>query len=126
MDKFCMLRRMFELRVNFMRSLADARPSVVQSWPLDLSTRESQQSVRSSVLKGVEEIFECLTHLKGWKSHRLNPDMSFDREAFLEEFVDALNYFMSALIMMGVTPDELFDAFVKKDKIIHDRISNGY
>jgi hypothetical protein len=27
---------------------------------------------------------------------------------------------------MGVTPDELFEAYVSKDKIIHDRIRSKY
>jgi dimeric dUTPase (all-alpha-NTP-PPase superfamily) len=71
-------------------------------------------------------MFEALGHLKNWKPHRTTEVKEFDREEFLEEVVDAFNYFFSLLIMTGVTSEELFEAYKKKDKIIHDRIRSGY
>ena len=49
-----------------------------------------------------------------------------NREEFLEEVVDAFNYFFSLLVLTGVDSDELFSAYEKKDKIIRDRIDSGY
>ena len=64
--------------------------------------------------------------LKNAKSHRQTEISDFDRAAFKEEMVDAFNYFISLLIIMGVTPDELIKAYISKDSIIHDRIKSKY
>jgi hypothetical protein len=66
----CRLKKMLELRELFMKDLASKRPAVLQTWPVNISTKESQQTVRDTVLKGVEEMFESLAHLKNWKPHR--------------------------------------------------------
>ena len=82
--------------------------------------------LRDTALKGVEEMFEALGHLKNWKPHRSTEVREFNREEFLEEIVDAFNYFFSLLVLTGVSADDLYDAYVKKDSIIHDRIRTGY
>ena len=41
---------------------------------------------------------EALQHLKNWKPHRDTQMNEFNREAFLEEMVDAFNYFLSVLV----------------------------
>lgn len=122
----CKLDIMFQLREKFMKDLAEQRPAVLQVWPVDITKKESQQIVRDTVLKGVEEMFESLAHIRGWKPHRLTEINEFDRDSFLEEYIDAFNYFISVLIMLNVTPDELFEAYKKKDKIIHDRLERNY
>lgn len=123
----CKLEKMMYLRESFMKALADARKDVLQEWPLDISKKKSQQVVRDTVLKGVEEMFESLAHLKAWKPHKtVSEDPDFNRSEFLEEYVDAFNYFLSVLIMLDVDAEEFFDAYVKKDRIIHDRIKQNY
>lgn len=122
----CRLEKMLELRKKFMKDLASKRPAVLQSWPVDISKKESQQHVRETVLKGVEEMFESLQHIRGWKPHRLTEITEFDKSAFLEEYVDAFNYFLSVLVMLGVTSEEFFEAYEHKDKIIHDRLKKDY
>ena len=122
----CKLDKMFELRERFMKDLASRRPAVLQKWPVDISKKESQQIVRDTVLKGVEEMFEAMAHFKNWKPHRSTEISEFNQEEFLEEYVDAMNYFFSVLVMMGITHEELFDAYVKKDNIIHERLRKDY
>jgi len=122
----CKLTKMLELREKFMKDLAEKRPAVLQSWPVDISKKESQQAVRDTVLKGVEEMFESLAHLKNWKPHRTTEIADFDHDAFLEEYVDAMNYFFSVLVMLGIDSNDLFQAYVKKDAIIHDRLKKDY
>jgi hypothetical protein len=117
---------MLELREEFMRALADARPAVLQNWPVDITTKDGQQAVRDTVLKGVEEMFEALAHLKNHKAHRLTEVKDFDQDAFLEEYVDAFNFFLAVPIMLGISADDLFEAYLKKDKIINERIVKGY
>ena len=121
-----MLDEIFELRESFMIELQKSSPSDYPSWPLDISEKKNQQICRDMALRGVEEMFEALQHLKNWKPHRATEIREFDREEFLEEFVDAFNYFLSVLVLTGVDSDELFKAYVKKDKVIHERLKNGY
>lgn len=119
------LQEIFTLREEFMCEIADKR-GAYGTWPVDISQKKSQQLVREVTLKGVEEIFEALGELKNWKNHRLSEDTSFNRELFLEEMVDSFNYFTAALILLGVDSEEFFEAFLKKDAIIHKRLEEGY
>ena len=123
MDK---LDEMFRLRRSFMESMKELKPGIYPDWPVDISEKESQQLLRDTALKGVEEMFEALGHLKNWKPHRATEITEFDRDEFLEEIVDAFNYFFSILVLTGVTSDELFNTYVKKDDIIHKRLQTGY
>jgi len=123
MDK---LELMFKLREEFMKCLDESKPGSYPSWPVDLTSKQSQQIVRELALKGVEEMFEALGHLKNWKPHRDTEIKHIDRDEFLEEVVDAFNYFLSMIVLVGVKPDEFFQAYVSKDKKIHARIKDGY
>lgn len=121
------LVRMFQMRENFMRALRASHPGTYPvKWPIDITQKDSQRLCRDLALHGVEEVFEATTHLKNAKSHRTSEITDIDRDAVLEEMVDAFNYFLSMLILMGFTEQNLFDMFVKKDKIIHERLTNGY
>ena len=120
------LLEIFELREDFMKTLQASNPSISPEWPLDLSSREDQQYVRDIALRGVEEMFEALQHLKNWKPHRTTQVTEFNRDAFLEEVVDAFNYFFAVLVLVGITPDELFDAYCRKNDKIHRRLEEGY
>ena len=95
-------------------------------WPVDPSDKKAQQFIRDIIHRGTEEAFEALLHLKNWKPHRDTEIRDFDKAEFLEEVVDAFNYFFSLLVLTGVDADELFDAYIKKDTIIHDRLRTGY
>ena len=109
-----------------MKSLERFKPGTYPAWPVDISKKESQQVLRDTAPKGVEEMFEALQHLKNWKPHRDTEIVDFNSEEFLEEVVDAFNYFLSVLVLVGVSEEEFFDAYKKKDKIIRDRLSDGY
>lgn len=120
------LDQMFELRQKFMTELGDKIPGIYPEMPVDLTNKKTQQMLRDLALRGVEEVFEAVQHLRNWKPHKQTEVSDFDRAAFKEEMVDSFNYFLSLLIIMGVTPDELFDAYVCKDRVIHDRIRSNY
>ena len=73
-------------------------------------------------------MFEALQHLKNWKPHR-QTDLSgevVDKDEFLEEIVDAFNYFFAMLIVTGFNQEDLFDAFLLKHDVIKRRLKNGY
>ena len=91
MDK---LQHIFELRESFME-LISKKHGCYPPWPVEIEHKENQQAMRDIALKGVEEMFEALQHLKNWKDHKLTEDKSFNRDDFLEEVVDAFNYFFA-------------------------------
>jgi hypothetical protein len=121
-----MLTSIFEKRESFMELIKDKFPDTYNSWPLDIGKKSSQIQLRETALKGVEEMFEALGHLKNWKPHRETDMPEINREEFLEEIVDSYNYFFSLMILIGVDVDEFYDAFNKKDKKIRERILKGY
>jgi hypothetical protein len=124
----CKLKLMFEKRLEFINMMKELIPDSYPEFPLDISQKASQQVCRDLALKGVEEMFEALQHLKNWKPHR-QTDLSteqFNHDEFLEEIVDAFNYFFAMLIITGFNEDDLFNAFLMKDNIIRERLTNGY
>jgi len=126
-DTKCNLQEMFILRNEFIQEMRKTHPGSYPDLPLDLRKKGSQQFCRDLALRGVEEMFEALQHLKNWKPHRLtefNEDPNKDE--FLEEIVDAMNYFFSLLIASGFNDKDLFDAYQKKHSIILKRLQEGY
>ena len=82
---------MFKKRLSFIKMMQDAKPGSYPAFPLDMTKKESQQVCRDLALRGVEEMFEALQHLKNWKPHRSTDIVDeIDRDEFLEEVVDAL------------------------------------
>ena len=120
------LSEIFNRRESFMKRLDKSMGCDVIEWPLDLSIKKNQQHVRDMALRGVEEMFEALQHLKNWKPHRDTEIRDFDKEEFLEEVVDAFNYFLSVLVLTGVNAADLYEAYCKKDVVIHRRLKGGY
>ena len=124
----CKLKDMFDLRKSFIQRIQIERPG---SYPVpvpleNLSEKRSQQVCRDLALRGVEEMFEALQHLKNWKPHKLTEEKEFNKEEFLEEIVDAFNYFMALLIVVDVDEEKLFKAYLKKDQKIRKRLDEGY
>lgn len=120
------LHQIFSLRNSFMEMIKDKFPDSYPEWPVDLSSKQAQATCRETALKGVEEMFEALGHLKNWKPHRQTDVPEINREEFLEEIVDAFNYFLSLIILIGVDVEEFHEAFLKKDEIIRSRLKEGY
>tara|TARA_R110000851_G_scaffold141355_3_gene279262 strand:- start:1073 stop:1462 length:390 start_codon:yes stop_codon:yes gene_type:complete len=127
-SKECKLKTMFDMRLDFIKEMKETIKGSYPEFPLDISQKDSQQVCRDLVLKGVEEMFEALQHLKNWKPHR-QTDLSsevIDKDEFLEEIIDAFNYFFAMLIVTGFDENDLFDAFLMKHKKINDRLRDGY
>lgn len=125
-DSVDKLDLMFELREEFMVAISEKYPRSYPEWPVDPSKKKSQQAIRSTALKGVEEIFEALGTLKHWKSHKQNGSKEFDKDHFLEEIIDAFNYFLAVLVLLDIDSMEFMAAFKKKNKKIHDRLQSNY
>lgn len=126
MSKNCKLKIMFDKRLDFINQMKASIPDSYPEFPLDMSKKSSQQVCRDLALKGVEEMFEALQHLKNWKPHRQTEIPEVDKDEFLEEIVDAFNYFFAMLIVTGFNEEDLFDAFLVKHNIIKERLKSGY
>lgn len=120
------LEEMFSLRERFMETMRESGRGYTVEWPVQIGEKKSQQLIREITLKGIEELFESLSELKNWKSHKITENPQVDRDAFLEEIVDSLNYFFAVLILAGFSSQDLYDSYVKKDAVIHQRLKNNY
>jgi len=118
------LRSMFKQQESFMKLLKEYRN--FPDWPTDITTKKGQQFCREIVFNSIEEYFEALQHLKNWKTHRLTEVKNIQKDKFLEELCDMLHYFVELVIIVGITPDELYDAYIAKGKVNETRIKNGY
>ena len=120
------LSHIFDLRKDFISELKLTIPTAMPD-KIDPTSKSGQQYLRDLALHGVEEMFEALQHLKNWKTHRqTDVGDGFNRAEFLEEMVDAYNYFFALMINLGITEDEFFEAFLKKHDIIIERLKSGY
>ncbi len=120
------LEEMFDLREEYMKLLCQRFDGIYPSWPLDVSKKQSQTLLRDVTLKGVEEMFEALGELKNHKAHRVTEIPDFNSDAFLEEMVDAMNYFFTVMILVGVNPSDFLEAYRKKHRKIVNRLNDGY
>lgn len=118
------LEEMFMMQMVFMKRIRNIDPEFPQEWPVDVSQKKSQRALRDLTWKAQHELAEAVIELKNSKEHRANDTSEFNRYYFIEEFVDAWKYMQEVLILIGVTPDEFFDAYLAKDKIIHERLSS--
>ncbi len=71
------------------------------------------QAAKSHLLYMVEEMGECISIIK---KKGIDSIMNDDhiRERFVEEISDVLMYYTEVLIRLGITPEELSQAYVKK------------
>jgi len=123
-DRGDRLVQMFDQQASFMRLLQEKRG--FPDFPTDLASKRGQQFLKDIRNHMMEELFEAGQHLKNAKSHRATELPDVDREAYLEELVDALHLYVELAIASGITPDELFQAYMRKGLINTQRINGGY
>lgn len=119
------LEGIFNLQTQLMQHFADVGMDMPK-WPVDVTSKAGQRACRDTGLKAVEEVFELLRTFRNWKPHRQTADPDFDRDKFLEEFVDVLHYLFELCIFVGVGPVELAQAYERKNEVVHRRIEEGY
>jgi len=94
-------------------------------WPLDITTKPAQRLIKENIFNACEELFEASYTLKN-KAHRQTDVRVIDRAHYVEELGDALAFFLEVCIFSGITPEELYGEFCRKNAIVVDRIRNGY
>lgn len=118
------LRKMWEQQESFMRLLCEKRD--FPSYPLDLEKKSDQKFLKGITHECMHELFESNMLLKNSKDHRATEVGGFDREEYLEEMSDVLHYYFEILILCGVTPDEIYESYMKKGEKNVRRIAEGY
>ena len=124
MSKRDKLEEMFSQQESFMRLLQKKRN--FPEFPVNLETKDGQKFCKSIVYEIMGELFESLQMLKNSKDHRITNIPELNREAFVEELSDSLHYFFELAILCNITPDELFESYMKKGVVNQHRIENNY
>lgn len=94
--------------------------------PIDLEGDERKDFVRTMVLACTDELHEALREVpwKPWSGNKLWDEIG--TENFKLELVDAWHFFMNLMLVSGMTAEELFNAYLTKNRVNHDRIDDGY
>lgn len=94
-------------------------------WPLDITTKPAQRLIKENIFNACEELFEASYTLKN-KAHRQTDVRVIDRAHYVEELGDALAFFLEVCIFSGITPEELYGEFCRKNALVIKRIQEGY
>lgn len=120
MDK---LDKMFKMRREFMTALGEK--TNFYDFPLeqDLTLPHIQRKIRLLAHNCNEEMFEALGELKGWRVDNYKGSYTLNKQAFIEELVDAQNYLMSILILSGVNEEQFLEVSASKHEKIMNRLT---
>lgn len=92
---------------------------------------EKAKYIKEMKLWLVDEIHEALHELpyaKDWSKKYDKPDYNHEKQwqLFKEEIVDALHFFVNICLASGITPKDLFEGYMEKNKENIDRQKRGY
>lgn len=91
---------------------------------VDINSPKDQEylnTLKFRVIRELVEAAECLKN-KPWKETHVLTDV----EHYKEELADALHFFIELCIQVGITPEELFQYYMKKNAINHWRRDTKY
>ncbi len=91
----------------------------------NIHTKEGNYLIRDMLNATVQEIGEAVQVLKNWKAWK-QTEMPSDADHFKEELIDALHFFVEALILAGLTPETIYDLYFKKNEVNHFRQESKY
>ena len=117
------LSDMFRRQEEFMRVLKDA--DKMPEWPIDITSKFGQRHIKEVNANMVAELFEAMYILKN-RPHRFTDHTDVDFGHFKEELGDALAFFMELCIMAGISADELYEEYCRKNQIVKQRAQEGY
>lgn len=92
----------------------------------EFTDEERVAEIRIQWVALIKELGEALDEV-GWKPWAKYPDgPHINGEAFDAEMVDAWHFFMNLMLLRGMTPDDLFMGYMRKNQVNHERITSGY
>lgn len=117
------LDRMFALQREFMDMLVEH--DKLPEYPVDITTKPGQRLIKETAFNQIAELMEASVILKN-KMHRLGDVTEINFPHFLEELGDSWAFFMELLMLANITPEMLYNEFVRKNAIVRKRIMEGY
>lgn len=117
------LTSIFNKQWKFMELLKEH--DKIPEWPVDLHTKHGQRIVKECMFNLMEELHEA-SHILKNKVHRITDDSDVDYNHYKEELGDAFAFFIELFIMSGITPDVVYDEYVRKNNIVKKRFNEGY
>jgi len=81
--------------------------------------------ISQDVTSIVAELGEILEHVQEWKHWRSNPP-EVDHDHKEMEVADLWHFIIQLTIRLGVTPETLYNTYMKKNKVNHQRQENDY
>lgn len=84
---------------------------------------ERMQAIRDNVLACTAELHEAMDE-SGWKPWATSNHLN--HEAFKAELVDAWHFFMNLMLHSGMTAEDLYDGYIKKNAKNVKRQADGY
>ena len=109
---------MFDRQRRFMELLRDN--GALASFPLDLSSKDGQETIRLFAWKTTEELAEATAILRNRAHDPLNVG-SFDRSHYVEEICDALAFFMEICVLSDIPASEVYEQFVRKNAAVTEK-----
>lgn len=101
------------------------RGDKLPEYPVDITSKYGQKLIKELIWAMVEEMAEASFILKN-RSHRFTDHTDVDFAHFKEELADAFSYFMEICIYAGISHDELFAEYCRKNFIVKKRVEEGY
>lgn len=118
-----MLNKIFMKQSEFMTMLVEHDKFPV--YPVDLTTKSGQRFVKECVWNLVEELAEASFTLKN-RQHKISDDNELDVAHYREELGDAFAYFIEICLLSGLTAEDLYNEYSRKNTIVKQRLANGY
>lgn len=117
------LDKAFALQREFMDMLVEH--DKFPEYPVDLSSKNGQRFVKECAFNMIEELMEASFTLKN-RQHKLSEDTVVDYEHFREELGDAFAYFIEICHLCGISADDLYNEYSRKNHIVKNRLKEGY
>lgn len=89
----------------------------------DVYTEENIKNLTYQILAMFDEVSEALACIP-WKPWKKN--QRFDVCSFREELMDILHFLVNCCLYVGMSSEDIFNEFMRKNKINWERQRNGY
>jgi hypothetical protein len=113
----------FSRQEEFMKILKDY--DKLPEYPVDLTSKFGQRLAKEVVFNLSDELHEATATLKN-KMHRISDDRSIDFDHYREELGDAFAFFMELCLISGISAEQLYDEYCRKNAIVRKRFESGY
>jgi dimeric dUTPase (all-alpha-NTP-PPase superfamily) len=91
----------------------------------NIHTKEGSYLIKQMIDAAIQELSEAEQTMKNWKTWK-QTEVPTDVDHFKEEMVDALHFFVEALVLAGVSSEDLYELYFKKHAVNEFRQESQY